>query len=64
MVTDLAAEAQFRLDNSRRPHNGMDIRRKIDKHGRKATLMKNGDCNRRETRRVGEPPRKSSVQYY
>ncbi|KAF2594264.1 hypothetical protein F2Q70_00045680 [Brassica cretica] len=61
MVTDLAGEAQFRSDDRRRPQNGLDIRREIDRRSRKATLMKNGDCNRRETRRVGESPRKKRL---
>ena len=58
MVTDLAGEAQFRLDDRRRPQNGMDIRREIDRRSRKATLMKNSDCNRRETQRFGGTPQK------
>ncbi|KAH0890826.1 LOW QUALITY PROTEIN: hypothetical protein HID58_053255 [Brassica napus] len=62
MVTDLAGEAQFRLDDRRRPQNGMDIRREMDRRSRKATLMKNSDCNRRETQRFREPPRICSIR--
>ena len=38
MVTDLAGEAQFHLDDRRRPQNGMDIRRKIDRRSRNSDI--------------------------
>lgn len=51
---DLVGEAQLRMDERRRPQQGVDIHRKRGKGRSKPMLMKCGDCNRRG----GEPPQK------
>ena len=63
MATDLADEAQLRMDEWCRPQQGVDIPRERGKHSSKSMLMKNGDCNRRETLRVGEPPKKFQIRW-
>ncbi|CAG7893193.1 unnamed protein product [Brassica rapa] len=56
MTADLAGEAQLSVNERDRPQQGVRIRREEGKHGRKPSLVKYGDCNRREIRRLGEPP--------
>ncbi|CAN6835039.1 unnamed protein product [Brassica oleracea] len=62
MTADMAGEAQLSVNERRRPQQGVRIRREEGKRGRKPRLMKYGDCNRREARRVGEPPRKCQIR--
>ncbi|WZY76492.1 hypothetical protein YC2023_022876 [Brassica napus] len=56
MTADLAGEAQLSVNERDRPQQGVRICREEGKHGRKPSLVKYGDCNRREIRRLGEPP--------
>lgn len=58
LTMDLVGEAQLRMDEWRRPQQGVDIRRKRGKRSSKPMLMKCGDCNRRG----GEPPQKNFFQ--
>lgn len=55
---DLVGEAQLRMDEWRRPQQGVDIRRKRGKRSSKPMLMKCGDCNRRG----GEPAQKKKFR--